>query len=109
MSPKIQAALGIGVTVALAVIAELLPDGGAMLLIVIAGLTLVSAVGGLRLPLFVRVFATSTTFNFGYQMCLLGRTTEPHLTADNVQIVTGRIKMYHLRSLQSVPPWRALV
>jgi hypothetical protein len=86
MSTKTQAALGIGAAVALAVLDEVLPDGGILLLVVVAALTLASGIGGPRLPLFVRVFATAATFYLGYAMCLVGRTMEPRLTGYTLQM-----------------------
>ena len=86
MSTKAQAALGIGATVALAVLDEVLPDGGILLLVVVAALALASGIGGPRLPLFLRVFATAATFYLGYVMCLVGRTMEPRFTGYTLQM-----------------------
>jgi len=86
MSTKTQAAMGIGATVALAVLDEVLPDGGILLLVVVAVLTLASGIGGQRLPLFVRVFATTATFYLGYVMCFVGRTMEPRFTGYTLQM-----------------------
>ncbi len=77
--------LGIVATIALAVVDEWVPDRGLILLAVVAALAIAGALRGRQLPLFLRVFATGATFYFGYAVCLVGRTMEPHLTAYTVQ------------------------
>jgi hypothetical protein len=62
MSSKTHTALGIGATVALAVLDEMIPNGVITLLVVVGTLAVASALGGQRLPLFIRVFATGATF-----------------------------------------------
>jgi hypothetical protein len=94
MRPKTQVTFGIGATVTLAVMDEVLPDGGMTLLIVTACLALASAIGGQRLPLFMRVFATGTTFYLGYVMCLVGRTMEPGLTGYTVRMAVFIFCLY---------------
>ncbi len=86
MSTRTQSALAIGATVALAVLAEVLPHGGFLLLVVVWVLALASGIGGERLPVFVRVFATAATFYLGYVMCLAGRTMEPGFTGYTLQM-----------------------
>src|SRR3954469_5405787 len=110
MSPKTQATLGIGVTVALVVMDELLADGGMLLLITAAGLALASGIGGERLPLFVRVFATGTAFYFGYDMCLVGRTMEPGFTSYTVKMAFLLFCLYaSLPTLALLRIWRGRI
>jgi hypothetical protein len=110
MSNKTQIALGIGVTVALAVLDELLPDGGMTLLVVVAVLAVASAIGGQRLPLFVRVFATGATFYLGYVMCLVGRTMEPRFTAYTLQMALVVFGLYAtLPTLALLRIWKGRV
>ena len=107
MSTKTQTALAIGATIALAVLDEVLPDGGLLLLVVVAALALASVIWGLRLPIFVRVFATAATFYLGYVMCLVGRTTEPGFTADAVQMALACFALYAvLPTLALLRIWR---
>jgi hypothetical protein len=110
MSTKTQTALGIGATVALAVLDELLPDGGMTLLVVVAVLAVASAIGGQRLPLFVRVFATGATFYLGYVMCLVGRTMEPGFTRYTVQMALVIFGLYAtLPAVALLRIWRGRV
>jgi hypothetical protein len=110
MDSKTQIAFGIAATVAVAVIEERLPDGGVTLLIVAAGLTLISAMGGQRLSLFTRVFATGTTFYLGYVMCLVGRTMEPGFTLYTVQTAFLVFCIYaSLPTLALLRIWRGRV
>jgi len=77
---------GISATVFLAAVSESLPGGGLILILAAAALALVSAIGGNRLPLALRVFATSFILYFAYSMCLVGRTMEPHFTRYTVSM-----------------------
>jgi hypothetical protein len=70
---------GVAITVAVVVIAELLPVGGVLMLTVLA-VSLISAFAGSRLPLVLKVFVTSLIFYWSYRQCLVGRTMEPGLT-----------------------------
>ena len=81
MGVKLQTSLGLAATLTLVLISELLPVSG-LTLVAVALLTLASAIGGIRLPLFLRVFTTGATIYLGYLMCLLGRTTGPHFTVN---------------------------
>lgn len=110
MSRKAQSALGIGATVALAVLDELIADGGMTLLAVVAALAVTSAIGGQRLPLFVRVFATGATFYLGYVMCLVGRTMEPRFTVYTVQMALVAFGIHGtLPTLALLRIWRGRV
>ncbi len=79
MNTRTQSTLAIGATVALSVLDEVLPDGGFLLLVVVWILALASGIGGERLPVFVRVFATSgfpTTH--GHRSCLVRTEDRMH-------------------------------
>jgi hypothetical protein len=81
MSTHSQVILGtVGVVVA-AVVTEPVPAGGSLWMLLTAILVLAVVVGGRRLPLIFRVVATGFTFDLAYQMCLIGRTMEPFLSA----------------------------
>jgi hypothetical protein len=85
MNAKTHVALGIFATFMLALVDESIVDGGMTLYVVVAALALASVIGGQRLPLFIRVFATGATFYLGYAMCLVGRTMQPRFTISTVQ------------------------
>ena len=81
MSTRSQLLFGIALVVIAAVIAEFLPAGGPIWMLLTAILALSVAIIGYRLPMIIRVVATGFTFHLSYQMCLIGRTMEPHLSA----------------------------
>src|SRR5690242_5024540 len=107
MSPKTESALGVGATIAVIALDQWLPDRGMLLLIIAAGLALASVIGGRRLPLFMRVFATGTTFYLGYVMCLMGRTMEPGFTTYTVKMAFIVFCLYaSLPTLALLRIWR---
>lgn len=107
MTPKMHIGLGIGATVILAVLDESLPDGGLSLLFVVGVLTVMSAIRGPRLPLFVRVLATGATFYLGYVVCLVGRTMEPGFTPYTFQTALMVFGLYAtLPTLTLLRLWR---
>jgi len=84
MNPKLQTALGIGATALLVAITEPIRIGGLLMFIAVILLAISSLIAGERLPLFVRVLATGTIYYHAFVMLLIGRTTEPHLSADTI-------------------------
>jgi hypothetical protein len=84
VNAKTHVSLGIVATLMLVLVDEGIVDGGMTLLVVVAALALASLIGGRRLPLFIRVFATGATFYLGYAMCLVGRTMQPQFTISTV-------------------------
>jgi O-antigen ligase len=84
MNAALQSLCGILTAAMLAALCEVLPAGGLVLMVAVAVLALTAAVGGTRLPLGLKVFATASLFYFGYAMCLIGRTMEPRLTTSTV-------------------------
>jgi hypothetical protein len=110
MNAAAQIAVGFAATVTLAVLDELLPDGGMTLLAAVAVLAIVSVIRGERLPLFVRVFATGATFYLGYMMCLIGRTMEPRFTIYTVQMALVVFGLYAtLPTLALLRIWRGRI
>jgi hypothetical protein len=102
--------IGIAATVALAVLDEWLPDGGMLLLITAGGVAAMSVIGGQRLPLWMRVFATGTTFYLGYVMCLVGRTMESGFTTYTVQMAFFVFCLYaSLPTLALLRVWRGRI
>ncbi len=77
--------IGFLVTLAVAGASEVMPQGGSFLMLVAGGFATANLFGGLRLPFAVRALSTMILFYFGYQICLLGRTTEPGLTRYTIQ------------------------
>ncbi len=82
MNAAYQSLVGVLATAALAALSELLPGpgGGLVLMVTVGAVALTAAIGGTRLPLALRVCATTFIIYFGYSMCLVGRTMEPGFT-----------------------------
>jgi glucan phosphoethanolaminetransferase (alkaline phosphatase superfamily) len=59
---------------------EQIPAGGLVAMIVVILAALLAVIVGSRLPLIVRLLITGLVFEFGYSMCLVGRTMEPGFT-----------------------------
>jgi hypothetical protein len=96
---------------ALAIVAaaiELLPSVlGGMVRMALAGtLMILGLVFGQKLPLTIRVFATSLFFYYGYSMCLLGRTMEPGINAHTFGAALGMSIFGLLPALSLVRVWR---
>jgi hypothetical protein len=86
MNATYQAFFGVLATAVLAALSEILPGGGMFLLVAVAALASVAAIGGTRLPLVLKVWATTFIMYFGYSTCLLGRTMEPGFTGYTVSM-----------------------
>lgn len=84
MNPKLQTALGISATTMLISITEPIRIGGLLMFIAVILLAISSLILGERLPLFVRVLATSTIYYHAFVMLLIGRTTGPHLSIETI-------------------------
>lgn len=80
MKTRFQIGLGVGTSLALVALHALQSRQNALLWVVVYALAVATAVGGMRLPLFLRVFATGATAYLAYGMCLVARTMEPHFT-----------------------------
>jgi glucose dehydrogenase len=81
-------------TVIVVALSEVLPGGGLILIVATAALALTAAIGGTRLPLALRLFATIIIFYFGYSMCLVGRTMEPLLTRYTVSMALASFGLF---------------
>jgi hypothetical protein len=90
MNAGFQCLSGVVAAASVAAVSEVVPDGDTVLLVSVAAVSVIAAVFGKRLPLVVKVFATSVIFYFGYCMCLVGHTEEPGLTGQTV----GRALLY---------------
>jgi hypothetical protein len=98
MNTRSQLILGIILVATAAAATEFLPAGGFIWMLLTTILVLVMVVFGSRLPFIFRVIATGFTFYLAYQMCLLGRTMEPFLSA-----YTLRMALLHFGIFAALP------
>ena len=83
MKTYAQVFLSLVTVVAYVGVLQMVPSGGIISMIVVGVTTLTAAAVGPRLHLALRVFITAIIFEFGYSMCLVGRTMEPGFTRSN--------------------------
>ena len=74
-----QIALSFAALAAYIVVSELIPGGGFLDLVAIGLGVILAVIFGPRLHFCARLFITGVLFDFGYEMCLVGRTSEPGL------------------------------
>jgi hypothetical protein len=98
MSSRSQIMLGAAVVLVAAWVSEFVPAGGLIWMLLTAILTLTLLVRGRRLSLTFRVLATGFTFYYAYQMCLMGRTMEPGLSA-----YTFKMALLHFALFAALP------
>ena len=98
MNIRSQLILGTTIVAIAAVVTEFVPAGGPIWMLFTAVLVLVVVVAGRSLPLMFRVVATGFTFYLAYQMCLIGRTMEPFLSA-----YTFRMALLHFGIFAALP------
>lgn len=98
MSSRYQVIRGLVVALVAAVVTALLPAGGFISMLFMALLALIVAVRGSSLPLSFRVAATGFTLYYSFEVCLLGRTMEPFLSA-----YTLRMTLLHFVLFAALP------
>jgi hypothetical protein len=98
MSSRGHAILGAAIAIIAAVGLELMPAGGLLAMLITATLTLTVVVRGHELSLTFRMLATVFICCYAYQVCLLGRTMAPYLTA-----YTFRMAIFHFGIFAALP------
>jgi len=86
MSTQSHFLLGTTLVVIAATITEFMPAGRLVGMLMTAVLAILVAFRGRRLSLTLRVVATGCTLHYAFQMCLVGRTMAPFLSAYTIQM-----------------------
>lgn len=80
MKRTIQIIAGFIIAIVYIYLLEITPFGGAIRFFMITLVTVIDLIFGRRLPFLLRIIFTILIFDFGYNMCLIGRTMAPEIS-----------------------------